>query len=76
MSAPVLAPLPENLDLEANYTLRVVAVDPTTGATVPGVNIGATVITATPVAAGGITDGGPPGELAGGDWFLVPGPGA
>lgn len=68
MAAPVLAPMPENLDLQAGYTLRVVALDPSTGNQVANVNIGQTVITATnisPAAAG---------TFAFGDWALVPGP--
>lgn len=72
MSQPTLAPMPGHLDLQANYTLRVIALDASTGATVTGVNIGATVITASPlsVSTGGV------GDFEQGDWYLVPGPGA
>ena len=61
------APLPEALDIGPGYTIRVVGVDPVTGNQVPGVNVGAVVITATAVGPG--TGGGnEPGS-----WFLVPG---
>lgn len=70
MPAPLLAPLPDALDLRANYTLRVTAVSPTTGNIVSGVKIDTTVITATPMGEGGS------GGIDYGDWFLVPGPGA
>lgn len=64
------APLPEQLDIGPGYTLRVSAISPTTGALVPGVNIGEVVLTAAPLSPVDI------GDLAVGDWELVPGPGA
>lgn len=70
MSEPLLAPMPQSLDLQPNYTLRVVALDPTTGSAVTGVTIGTVVITADNIA--GVEGGG----VVYGDWFLVPGPGA
>jgi NADPH:quinone reductase-like Zn-dependent oxidoreductase len=70
MAAPVLAPMPDQLDVGPTYTLRVVALDPATGNTVAGANIGTTVITATSLTQAD-TSG-----LEQGDWFLVPGPGA
>lgn len=63
------AGLPEGLDLTAGYTLRLTALDPTTGAQVTGVNIDQSVITATQIT-------GTPEELETGSWFLVPGPNA
>ena len=64
------APLPEDLDIGPGYTIRVVGVDPVTGNQVPGVKVGAVVITAS--AVGGVGGGGnEPGQ-----WFLVPGEGA
>ena len=65
------APLPENLDVGQGYTIRVTAVDPTTGALVPGVNASAVVLTADQAS---VNAGGGGGE--GGEWLLVPGPGA
>lgn len=63
------AGLPENLDLQASYTLRIVGLDPTTGAQVSGVNIDQSVLTATQIS-------GTPAELETGGWLLVPGPNA
>ena len=62
--------MPEALDIPDGYTLRVTAINPSTGALVAGVNVGTMVITATSVT--GSLDGG----VVYGDWFLVPGPGA
>jgi len=39
MSQPLIVPLPPGLDLEAGCTIRVTAVDPTTGAGVAGVTV-------------------------------------
>lgn len=65
------APLPEDLRVGEGYTIRVTAVDPTTGALVSGVSIGTTVLTAESEAddvGGGTSDLG--------EWQLVPGPNA
>lgn len=62
--------MPYDLDLTAGYTLRVTAIDPNSGSLVSGVVVDQTVITADATT---VQD---PSELAGGDWFLVPGPGA
>lgn len=70
MAAPLLAPMPEALDLGPKYTLRVVALDPSTGNTVANVNIGTTVLTATNIGTA------PADSFTQGDWFLVPGPNA
>jgi hypothetical protein len=47
VAAPLLSPMPEALVVDSGYTLRVTALDPTTGAQVAGVNIGMEVITGT-----------------------------
>lgn len=65
------APLPENLIVGEGYSVRVTAIDPTTGALVSGVTIGKTVLTAESEDMGGDTSGG---DL--GTWQLVPGPNA
>ena len=62
--------MPDDLNMQAGYSLRVTAIDATTGALVTGVNIGQVVIT----ADGGTISGS--GGLEYGQWFLVPGPGA
>lgn len=64
------APMPEDLDLGAGYTLRVTALDQATGAQVSGVNVTNVIVTGTSMVAG---DGS---GLVTGDWFLVPGPNA
>lgn len=61
--------MPDGLDVGPNYTLRVTAVDPTTGNLVTGVTVNKVVITATQLQ-------GTPDQLQTGQWFLVPGPGA
>ena len=50
MSAPLVAGLPPDLDLDGGYTLRFDAVDPATGATVSGVKVSAVAIGATDLA--------------------------
>jgi hypothetical protein len=60
--------MPENLNLGSGYTLRVTALDPSTGALVAGVNVGLEVITGTssdPTGGGAFTAG---------PYMLVPGP--
>ena len=71
MSAPVQAAMPSNLDLQDGYSLRVTALDPSTGALVAGVKIGLVVFTAD--NTGGVISGGGGGP---GQWLIVPGPGA
>lgn len=68
-SSVIDAPLPEDLRIGEGYTIRVTAVDPTTGALVSGVSIGTTVLTADAADTAG---GGEPGDT--GEWLLVPGP--
>jgi hypothetical protein len=58
MAAPVLAPMPDGLVLGSGYTLRVTALDPTTGNLVAGVNVGLEVITATSSDPGGFLNAG------------------
>lgn len=62
--------MPSGLDLGSGYTLRLTVLDPTTGSLVTGVKVGTVVITTEALTAG---DGG---DLATGQWFLVPGPNA
>ena len=69
MSAPLVAGLPPDLDIDGGYILRFDAVDPATGATVSGVKVSAVAIGAADLASTAGT------ELAG-PFMLVPGPGA
>lgn len=71
MPIPTLAPMPESLDVAPGYTIRVTAIDPTTGALVAGVSINTVVITAEQGSSNVGTGGGPAG-----DWQLIPGPNA
>lgn len=70
MPAPYSAAMPGELDLEGTYTIRVTAVDPTTGAVVPGVEVSDFVLTVQPGASTSSD------QLAFGQFLLVPGPGA
>jgi hypothetical protein len=70
MAAPVLAPMPDGLVLGSGYTLRVTALDATSGNLVAGVKVGLEVITGTPTGA---DDGS--GFLTF-PFMLVPGPNA
>lgn len=63
------AGLPEDLDIGAGYTLRVTALDPSSGNPVSGVTVSNLIFTADQVA-------GTPGELETGPFMLVPGPNA
>lgn len=63
------AGLPEDLDIGPRYTLRVTALDPTTGNPVSGVTMSNLIFTADQVE-------GTPGELEVGPFMLVPGPNA
>lgn len=71
MSEPLDIGMPPSLDLQTGYTVRVTALDPTTGAVVSGVKVSTVVLTASQESVGLGSGGGPPG-----DWLLVPGPGA
>lgn len=67
---PILdVPFPEELDLGDGWTLRVTALDPVTGAVVPGVNVSNVAIQVVDVNQVGS------GGLETGEWLLVPGPG-
>lgn len=61
--------MPPDLDIGPSCTLRVTAIDPTTGNLVSGVTVNTVVLSVALVT--GSADG-----LVTGDWFLVPGPGA
>lgn len=64
------APLPPDLDLADGWTLRVTALDPVTGAQVPGVTVTNFAIEAE------LGAGTSAGSLETGEYKLVPGPGA
>ena len=70
MAREINVGMPGGLDIGATYTLRVTAIDPSSGNLIAGVNVGAVTITCD---EGTISDGG---QVTYGDWFLVPGPGA
>ena len=70
MAAAYDAPLPPDLDLEGSYTIRVTALDPTTGAVVSGVTVSSLVMMVNTGA------GTSPTDLAVGPYLLVPGVGA
>lgn len=70
MPAPVTATMPPALELGAGYTLRVNAVDPSTGAQVTGVTLTSVTLTVSNIGGGAATD------LEFGPFRLVPGPGA
>lgn len=59
--------MPQDLDLVQGWTLRVTAVDPSTGSDVAGVSIGLVAITADAIGQG---------SLESGPFMLVPGPAA
>lgn len=70
MAQPVDISMPGQLDLGQGYTLRVTALDPTTGNLAPGVKVNQVVITAENLAGGDLSSG------SFGPFMLVPGPGA
>lgn len=69
MAKPVVIGMPQEQDIGPTYTLRVTAIDPTSGNLVAGVVVNTVVLDVTLLK--GTTDG-----LATGEWFLMPGPGA
>jgi len=66
---PLIADLPFQLDLDSGYTLRIVGLDAATGNQVSGVKVSKVI-----VMAANLGDPGTVGDLAHGDWVLVPGP--
>lgn len=62
------APMPPDLELVGSYTVRLVAIDPTTGAVVTGVTISDLVMMVNTLGAT------QPGDLEVGPFMLVPGP--
>jgi hypothetical protein len=64
------APMPPALDLGDGYTLRLTAIDPTSGNTVSGITV------ANMVLFSDLLGDTAPGDLAFGPFALVPGPGA
>lgn len=61
--------MPENLDIGPGYTLRMAALDPTTGDPISGVTVSNLIFTADQIA-------GTPEDLETGPFMLVPGPNA
>lgn len=61
--------MPQDLDIGAGYTLRVTALDPTTGNPVTGVTVSNLIFTADQIS-------GTPDQLQVGPFMLVPGPNA
>lgn len=70
MAPPIVAPMPQELDLAGAYTFRFDAVDVNTGATVASVVVSDASIFATSLGASTAS------ELNFGPFMLVPGPGA
>lgn len=70
MPQPLTAGMPPTLDLGDGYTLRITALDPTTGSQVAGVTVSNLAMEVVNVS------GGDTSQLAFGDFQLVPGPGA
>lgn len=70
MAAPVAAGMPADLDLGDGWTIRLTALDPATGATISTVKV--LNLRLGVFNVGGTSDG----QLAVGDFQLVPGPGA
>lgn len=62
--------MPPELDLGDGYTLRLTALDPTTGNAVSGVTVSNLAMAVVNVGGGDVID------LVFGDFQLVPGPGA
>ena len=69
MAQPLTVPLPPNLNLWGGCTIRVTAIDATTGALVTGVTV-SNVSLEVEQLAGSLAD------LSFGPFMLVPGPGA
>lgn len=68
MAQPLIAPLPQELDLDSGYVIRITALDPSSGAVVAGVQVSSVIIMARNLS------GSTPADLAVGEWVLVPGP--
>lgn len=70
MSAPYELPMPPDYDLDDTYQIRVTALNPSTGAVVAGVKVGAVTFMVDRIAGSGDLD------VGFGPFMLVPGPGA
>ena len=70
MAKKYAASMPPDLDLSDGYTVRLTALDPTTGSLVSGVNVSALGMQI--LLLGGTTGA----DLAVGPFMFVPGPGA
>lgn len=62
MAQPLIASMPQELDLGGGFIVRLTAVDPTTGTAVTGVKLSNVVITVDPIAGAVDTS---PGDGAG-----------
>lgn len=71
MSAPLVAPMPADLDLPDGYIVTWAAIDPTTGNDVSGVVVSNVSIFGTKLGTGGGN-----GNTTVGPYMLVPGPAA
>lgn len=68
MAVPYTAGMPDELDLGGGWTLRVTAVNPTTGAAISAITVSNLAILLNPLGETA------PGDLAVGPYLLVPGP--
>ena len=73
MSEAITAAMPDEMDLPDGYKLVWAAIDPTTGADVPGVDVSGVSIFGTMLGSG---TGGSGGTFPVGPYMLVPGPDA
>ena len=69
MAIPYSASMPDDVDCGGSYTVRVTAVDPTTGNVIAAITIESLVMLVAPVG------GTVPTDLVFGPYQLVPGPG-
>lgn len=77
MAAPATAAMPSQMDLSGGYTVRLTAVDPTTGNVISSITIASMVmLIGVPAGAAGSSGSGGLDQLAYGPFLLVPGPGA
>jgi hypothetical protein len=65
MAKPLIADLPIDLVLASGYQIRLVALDPTTGATISGVTVTDVAFQVRPVniGPGGVSESGAPSPL-------------
>lgn len=68
---PLIADMPQDLDLGGGFILRVTAVDPSTGALISGVKVSNLVLTVNPIA-GAVQTGPTDQDLNAPSPYLVP----